>query len=52
MSTLDAVIDDIVAAIAFSRGLAVLDGFGHVSARHPDRPDRFLLLPARSRRSS
>jgi ribulose-5-phosphate 4-epimerase/fuculose-1-phosphate aldolase len=21
----------------------VLDGFGHVSARHPDRPDRYLL---------
>ena len=21
----------------------MLDGFGHVSARHPDRPDRYLL---------
>jgi len=43
MSTLDAVIDDIVAANRILAGLAVLDGFGHVSARHPDRPDRFLL---------
>jgi ribulose-5-phosphate 4-epimerase/fuculose-1-phosphate aldolase len=43
MSTLDALIDDIVAANRILAGLAVLDGFGHVSARHPDRPDRFLL---------
>jgi len=43
MSTLDAVLDDIVAANRILAGLAVLDGFGHVSARHPDRPDRFLL---------
>jgi ribulose-5-phosphate 4-epimerase/fuculose-1-phosphate aldolase len=27
--------------ILFDQG--VVDGFGHVSARHPDRPDRFLL---------
>ena len=43
MSTLDALIDDIVAANRILAGLAVLDGFGHVSARHPDRADRFLL---------
>jgi ribulose-5-phosphate 4-epimerase/fuculose-1-phosphate aldolase len=43
MSNLDAVIDDIVAANRILAGLAVLDGFGHVSARHPDRADRFLL---------
>ena len=43
MSTLDALIDDIVAANRILAGLAVLDGFGHVSARHPERPDRFLL---------
>ena len=24
-------------------GEEVVDGFGHVSARHPDRPDRFLM---------
>src|SRR5829696_4719765 len=43
MSTLDVVIDDIVAANRILAALAVLDGFGHVSARHPDRPDRYLL---------
>lgn len=43
MSTLDTVIDDIVAANRILAGLGVLDGFGHVSARHPDRPDRYLL---------
>ena len=43
MSTLDAVIDDIVAANRILAGLAVLDGFGHVSARHPSRSDRYLL---------
>lgn len=34
---------DLVAAnhILFQQG--VVDGFGHVSARHPQRPDRFLL---------
>jgi HCOMODA/2-hydroxy-3-carboxy-muconic semialdehyde decarboxylase len=38
-----ATIEDLVAAnhILFHEG--VVDGFGHVSARHPDRPDRFLL---------
>ena len=24
-------------------GEEVVDGFGHVSARHPNRPDRFLM---------
>ncbi|MFO1306224.1 MAG: class II aldolase/adducin family protein [Burkholderiales bacterium] len=43
MSTLDAVIDDIVAANRILAGLGVVDGFGHVSARHPDQPDRYLL---------
>ncbi len=38
-----ALIDDIVAAnrILFDQG--VVDGFGHVSARHDKAPDRFLL---------
>jgi ribulose-5-phosphate 4-epimerase/fuculose-1-phosphate aldolase len=27
--------------ILFDQG--VVDGFGHVSVRHPERPDRFLL---------
>ena len=38
-----AVVDDLVAANRILAGLGVLDGFGHVSARHPARPDRYLL---------
>ena len=43
MSTFAEVIDDLVAANRILAGLHVLDGFGHVSARHPDHADRFLL---------
>ena len=32
-----------MAANRILAGLGVLDGFGHVSARHPDRADRYLL---------
>jgi ribulose-5-phosphate 4-epimerase/fuculose-1-phosphate aldolase len=43
MTELATVLDDLVAAnhILFEQG--VVDGFGHVSARHPDHADRFLL---------
>ena len=43
MSTLPALIDDLVAANRILASLNVLDGFGHVSVRHPDDPDRYLL---------
>jgi ribulose-5-phosphate 4-epimerase/fuculose-1-phosphate aldolase len=43
MSSLAATIGDLVAANRILAGLGVLDGFGHVSARHPDRADRYLL---------
>ena len=43
MSSLTAVVDDLVAANRILAGLEVLDGFGHVSVRHPDRADCFLL---------
>lgn len=43
MSDLEPLLDDLVAANRILAGLAVLDGFGHVSVRHPDRPDRFFL---------
>jgi ribulose-5-phosphate 4-epimerase/fuculose-1-phosphate aldolase len=43
MSTLTSLVDDLVAANRILAGLDVLDGFGHVSARHPDRPDCYLL---------
>jgi HCOMODA/2-hydroxy-3-carboxy-muconic semialdehyde decarboxylase len=38
-----AVAQDPVAANRILAGLGVLDGFGHVSARHPDCPERYLL---------
>lgn len=38
-----ALLDDLVAANRILAGLNVLDGFGHVSVRHPDRADRYLL---------
>ena len=37
------IVDDLVAANRILAGLGVLDGFGHVSARHPDHADRYLL---------
>jgi ribulose-5-phosphate 4-epimerase/fuculose-1-phosphate aldolase len=43
MSDLSALLDDLVAANRILAGLGVVDGFGHVSARHPEHPDRFLL---------
>ena len=43
MSTSTAIVDDLVAANRILAGLEVLDGFGHVSVRHPDRADSFLL---------
>jgi ribulose-5-phosphate 4-epimerase/fuculose-1-phosphate aldolase len=36
-------IDDLVAANRILAAEGVLDGFGHVSARHDKNPDRFLL---------
>lgn len=42
-ATLDELCDDLVAANRILAGLGVLDGFGHVSARDPARPDRYLL---------
>ena len=36
-------IEDVVTANRVLAHYGVLDGFGHVSARHPERPDRFLL---------
>ena len=48
MSDIDQVRNDLVIA---NRVLAlenVVDAYGHVSARHPTRPDRFLLSRSRS----
>jgi ribulose-5-phosphate 4-epimerase/fuculose-1-phosphate aldolase len=43
MSSLAPIIHELVAANRILAGLGVLDGFGHVSTRHPDRADRYLL---------
>jgi HCOMODA/2-hydroxy-3-carboxy-muconic semialdehyde decarboxylase len=40
---LKAQIDDLVAANRILYKQGVVDGFGHVSIRHPQRPDRFLM---------
>jgi ribulose-5-phosphate 4-epimerase/fuculose-1-phosphate aldolase len=37
------VIEDIVIGSRILADFGVLDGFGHVSARHPTNPDRFLM---------
>jgi ribulose-5-phosphate 4-epimerase/fuculose-1-phosphate aldolase len=39
----EALLDDLVAANRILAGLGIVDGFGHVSVRHPERPDRYLL---------
>ncbi len=38
-----ALVDDLVVANHILYAEGVVDGFGHVSARHPGRPDRFVL---------
>lgn len=41
--TLALAIDDLVTANRILYNEGVVDGFGHVSVRHPERPDRYLL---------
>src|SRR5262245_61664519 len=40
---LGAAIDDLVAANRILYRQGVVDGFGHISTRHPERKDRFLM---------
>lgn len=47
-SALTDLIADIVAANRILAREGVLDGFGHVSARHPDDPNRYLLSRSRA----
>lgn len=42
----EAIVDDIVTANHILSSEGVVDAFGHVSARHPDHPDRFLISRA------
>jgi ribulose-5-phosphate 4-epimerase/fuculose-1-phosphate aldolase len=43
MSTLDTVIQDLVIANRILAREEVVDAYGHVSVRHPDNPERFLI---------
>jgi ribulose-5-phosphate 4-epimerase/fuculose-1-phosphate aldolase len=47
MSGLDETIADLVAANRILAAQGVVDGFGHVSVRHPENPKRYLLSRAR-----
>lgn len=48
MPSLASVRDELVSANRILGHEGILDAFGHVSARHPDNPERFLLSRARS----
>jgi len=50
MASLVTTIEELVAANRILSSEGVVDAFGHVSARHPDDPGRFLLARARSPR--
>jgi HCOMODA/2-hydroxy-3-carboxy-muconic semialdehyde decarboxylase len=43
-----AAIDDLVAANHILADQGILDGFGHVSLRHPNAPDRYFLSRSRA----
>jgi HCOMODA/2-hydroxy-3-carboxy-muconic semialdehyde decarboxylase len=40
----DAILEDLVTANRILVNEEVLDGFGHISARHPDNPQRYLMV--------
>ncbi len=48
MAGLDAQLEDLVVANRILAQERVVDGFGHVSLRHPERPDRFFMSRSRS----
>ncbi|HEY2526914.1 MAG TPA: class II aldolase/adducin family protein [Xanthobacteraceae bacterium] len=48
MSTLDFILEDLVTANRILANEGVVDSFGHVSARHPDNPQHYLLSRARA----
>jgi HCOMODA/2-hydroxy-3-carboxy-muconic semialdehyde decarboxylase len=47
-SRLNEALEDLVSANRMLAHEQVIDGFGHISIRHPDRPDRFFLSRSRS----
>jgi ribulose-5-phosphate 4-epimerase/fuculose-1-phosphate aldolase len=48
MSLLETHLQDLVIANRILAHEEVVDGYGHVSIRHPDRPDRFFIARSRS----
>src|SRR5262245_44830363 len=48
MSDLQTMLKDLVVANRILAHQNVVDAYGHVSMRHPDRPDRFFLSCSRS----
>ena len=48
MTDYDVILKDLVAANRILAAQGVVDAFGHVSARHPQKHDRFLLSRAKS----
>jgi HCOMODA/2-hydroxy-3-carboxy-muconic semialdehyde decarboxylase len=48
MSKLDFVIEELVTANRILANEGIVDSFGHVSARHPDKPNHYLLSRARA----
>jgi ribulose-5-phosphate 4-epimerase/fuculose-1-phosphate aldolase len=48
MSKLDFILEELVTANRILANEGVVDSFGHVSARHPDNPQRYLLSRARA----
>ncbi|HLJ16954.1 MAG TPA: class II aldolase/adducin family protein [Bryobacteraceae bacterium] len=48
MARPDSLIEDLVSANRILASEGIVDAFGHVSARHPENADRFLLSRARS----
>ena len=48
MSVLSMLLDELVTANRILAREGVVDSFGHVSMRHPDRPDRYILSRARA----
>lgn len=47
-TSLDALFNDVVAASRVLANEGLVDGFGHVSCRHPERADRFFLSRVRA----
>ncbi len=48
MAKLDAIVEELVTANRILANEGIVDSFGHVSVRHPARPDRYLLSRARA----